>query len=43
MFLNEISLFVNKTALHIAIQKGFTDIVKILLSNSNIDVNSKSV
>lgn len=36
------SLF-NKAALHIAIQKGYTDIVKILLSNSNIDVNSKSI
>lgn len=36
-------IFFNKTALHIAIEKGNTKIVEILLSNSNINVNASII
>lgn len=45
IYYKEISFFndFNKCALQLAVEKGNDDIVKILLQNSMIDVNSKSI
>lgn len=36
----KLNYLLNKTALHIAIEKGNLEIVEMLLNNKNIDVNS---
>lgn len=36
-------VFINKTPLHIAIEKGDANVVKFLLKNKFIDVNLKSI
>lgn len=33
----------NKVALHVAVDKGYIEIVKYLLANQNINVNVKSI
>ena len=38
-----IILFINKTALHIACEKGNLEIVQYLLSLKELDVNDKDV
>lgn len=41
LYFNKISLyFLYRTPLQIAVEKGIPEIVKILLTNSNINVNS---
>lgn len=35
--------YFNKTALHIAVEKGFLEIVELLLSRDNLDVNIKNI
>ena len=39
----KLSSNLNKTALHIAVEKGNTEIVQLLLAQKNIDVNSKLI
>lgn len=40
IYFNEILIHtINKTALFVAVENGNIDIVKLLLSNNNIDVN----
>lgn len=34
---------INKTALHIAAEKGNLDIISILIAHQNIDVNSRII
>lgn len=36
-------IFFNKSALYIAANKGYTSIVKLLLSRDDIDVNSYAI
>ena len=44
MIFNKVLIYcLNKTALYIAVKNEFYDIVKLLLSNPKIDVNSKMV
>lgn len=40
---NEISLYFNKTALYLAVENRYVDIVKLLLENPNINPNIASV
>ena len=42
-FICIIFLFFNKSALYIAANKGYTSIVKLLLSRDDIDVNSYAI
>lgn len=37
--INEIICFFHKTALHMAVENGNIEIVQLLLTNKNIDVN----
>lgn len=44
MFLFDLKLFIfNKTALHLAVEKENTEMVKILLTNNNLDINVLSI
>lgn len=38
-YFNEIFIIFNKTALCEAVEKGYISIVKLLLTNDNIDIN----
>lgn len=43
IFINEICCcFFNKAALHLAVEEGNKEIVKLLLSNKKINLNSKN-
>lgn len=35
--------YFNKTALHIAIEKGYVEIIQLLLQCKSIDINYKSI
>lgn len=39
----QIIIFLNKTALYITVEKGYIELVKLLLSRKEIDVNSKTI
>lgn len=43
MLNNDISLYFHSSALHIAIEKGSTKIIQILLSHQNIDINARNI
>ena len=44
VLLNEIILYIfNKTSLYLAIEKGNVEIVKLLLTNDNLDVNIMNI
>ena len=34
---------INKTALHLAVEKGNTEIVQMLLSNKRVNINSETI
>lgn len=42
-YLNGINKIFYYTALHFAVENGNTDIVKLLLSISNIDINKQTI
>ena len=39
MYLNEILIKIHKTALYTAVEKENIEIIKLLLTNENIDIN----
>lgn len=45
IYLNEIKLIsiFHKTAMHVAIERGNPDIIKLILSRKEFDVNCKSI
>ena len=42
-YLNEIHKLFHKSALYAAIEKGFIEIIKLLLTNKNIDTNAFNI
>ena len=43
IYLNEILIKIHKTALYVAIEKENIEIIKLLLTNENIDINILNV
>ena len=41
--MNKIIIYFYKTALNVAIEKNYSEIVRLLLTNDNIDVNIKNI